>query len=342
MIRTIVVTGMFVSCLSTASSATAAARVQLELVGESNAAALDFQQWARTLDQAGIRNVRFRSSQGAEKVGIETLGSEASRTYVVTGVVRSGQELVLPLGRVRRSDVKRLAKWLDDLAEYGPDGPSQTESAFGLTAKQFERVEQDLAAPVTFSTKGVGRVEVVERLGGRLSTPLRIDRAAAAALGQDQLSTELVGISTGTALAYALRPAGYCLVPQPAGGVVTYNVVRSRPGMQIWPVGFESQQARRDVVPAMFEFHNINVQGVTATVALDAISKILKVPYLVDHNACARHGIDPEKAIVSHPRSRTTYSIALRRMLVPAGLKFEVRVDENDSPFLWITTVKPL
>jgi len=29
-------------------------------------------------------------------------------------------------------------------------------------------------------------------------------------------------------------------------------------------------------------------------------------------------------------------------MLFPAGLQFEIRVDDAGTPFLWVTTVKPM
>jgi hypothetical protein len=41
------------------------------------------------------------------------------------------------------------------------------------------------------------------------------------------------------------------------------------------------------------------------------------------------------------PQTRTTYSLALRKLLFQAGMKFEVRCDDADSPFLWVTAVKP-
>jgi len=63
---------------------------------------------------------------------------------------------------------------------------------------------------------------------------------------------------------------------------------------------------------------------------------------LIDHNALARQGIDPAKAAVTLPRSKTTYSLALRKLLFQAKLKYEVRCDEADKPFLWISTVKPV
>jgi hypothetical protein len=66
------------------------------------------------------------------------------------------------------------------------------------------------------------------------------------------------------------------------------------------------------------------------------------VPVLVDHNALARHGVDPSKVTVSHPPSRTTYSQVLPKILFQARLKSEVRVDEAGKPFLWVSTIKPI
>jgi hypothetical protein len=91
----------------------------------------------------------------------------------------------------------------------------------------------------------------------------------------------------------------------------------------------------------MFEFLNVNVQGVTVLKVLDAVRERLNVPVLLDHNAMARHGVEPDRSFVNMPQSRTTYSLLLRRTLFQAGLKSEVRVDEAKTPFLWVTTVKP-
>jgi hypothetical protein len=40
------------------------------------------------------------------------------------------------------------------------------------------------------------------------------------------------------------------------------------------------------------------------------------------------------------PEKRMTYSQILNKVLLQARLKYELRVDEADKPFLWITTVK--
>ena len=156
------------------------------------------------------------------------------------------------------------------------------------------------------------------------------------------VAEQLEGLSSGSALAYVLRPAGYCLTVRPGARGPTVEVARARRGQEVWPVGWEPEEKKPKTMPALYEFHNVNIQNVSAERALNAIGRILKTPVLIDHNALARHGIDPAEAMVSYPRSRTTYSLVLRRILFQAKLKYELRVDESGSPLLWITTLKPV
>ncbi|GAH44758.1 unnamed protein product, partial [marine sediment metagenome] len=141
----------------------AAGRVRLELVGQRHGSALVFQDWLRVLSRAGVKNVRIRPARPTDKVGIDVRGSEASPLYVVTGIVKSGDELILPGGRYRRRDAARLARWLDELAEHGPADQREQSLAFGLSAEQFEQVRRDLARPVGFSTQGISRHETVQQ-----------------------------------------------------------------------------------------------------------------------------------------------------------------------------------
>ena len=337
------VVGLVIAAGWSARSVEAAeGRVQLELVGEGGGAAMAYQQWLKALSQAGIRNVRMRGARPGDKVGIEVRGTDASPTYVVTGIVRSRDELVLPLGQIRMRDVGRLATWLEELARFGPADRREKKGAFGLSAAAFEHLRKALSQPVTFATEGQTRTEVVRRIAQDLSIPLQADPASANVLSADKVQEDLMLLSSGTALACVLRPAGYCLVPRQQGSRLVCDVVPAKQGLDVWPVGWEPGDARRELLPALFEFHNINIQGVSADKALAAIAKRLEVPVLWDHNALARHGIDPAKAFVNHPRSKTTYSLALRKMLFQAGLKAELRVDEAGKPFLWITSVKPV
>lgn len=319
-------------------------RVELELVGDARGAALDFHQWVEAIKAAGIENVRLRTSRTPVEPEMQSRGDAGQRVYTVVGVV-SGDVLILPDGRYRRSELRRLAQRLDELAHLGPPDQRETRGAFGLSAKQTDLLLADAAKPVAFSTAGLPRRQAVEKLVGALGFPVRFDPGTAEALGQDGdvVAEELLGVSRTTALACLLRPAGLCLVPRNAGGeTVAYAVVRSAPGLEIWPIGWEPKKPAREYLPGLFEIKDVNVQGVSVADVLSAVGKQLSVPVLLDHNALARHGIDPAKAPAAHPPGRTTYSSALRKMLFSAGLKFEVRLDEAEKPLLWVTTLKAM
>jgi len=259
--------------------------------------------------------------------------------YKVTAMLSGRDELVVPGGRFRRSECKKLAAWLDDLAKRGLPEKRERVSAFGLTASQLQKVNSDLAKTVGFSTKGMPRSEAVSKIAGQLGLPLKIEGALAD--GDEKIEEELSGFSSGTALACILRPIGSCMVPRESGETLSYAVKKAQLDQEIWPVGWPAGGAQK-ALPPLYEFHNVNVSGVTATKLLEVVGKQIGAAVLFDHNALARHGVEPDKAIVSHPQQRTTYSVALRKMLAKAGLKFEVRVDEAGKPFLWVSTVKPV
>jgi hypothetical protein len=321
----------------------AAGEVRLVLVSDAKGTAMVFQDWGQALDGAGIKNVRLRTGTKTDKVGIEIEGTAERPIYIVTGQVLSRDELQLPGVRFKRSEVKRLAQWLDDVAQNGPPDKRPKIVAFGLTADQFEQVKKDLAVPVGFSTAGSARREMVEKIGRKLSLPLRFEDTFPQASGEDKVEDELSDLSCGTALACLLRPAGYCLIPQLAGKQIRYSVMKSQANIkEFWPVGRKPESPPPEVLPGLFEFLPVNVQNVPAATVLDAIGKRLKTPVLYDRAALAKYKIDPAKAMVSFPRARTNYSMALDKMLFPAGLQFEIRVDDAGKAFLWVSTVKPM
>ncbi len=326
--------------LAAAACAMPAGEVDLEIAGDNQmGAGMSFQQWGQALAAAGIQNVRLRSIHEGDKPAIEVGGTPQLPLYKVTAVLGGRDELIVPGGRFRRSECKKLAAWLDDLAKRGLPEKREKTSVFGLTASQFEKVNSDLTKAVGFSTKGMTRSEAVNKIAGQLGLSLKIEGNLAD--GDDKIAEELSGISCGTALACILRPAGFCIVPQVNGDTLSYAVKKSQLDQEIWPIGWPAKDSVK-ILPALYEFHNVNVSGVTASKLLDVVGKQISAPVLLDHNALAFHGIDPEKTTVSHPQQRTTYSVALRKMLGKIELKFEVRVDEAGKPFLWVSTMKPV
>jgi hypothetical protein len=330
------------SALLFSSTAWAASRgqVQLEIAGDAQlGAAMSFQEWGRSLAAAGVQNFRLRAGQEGEKPRIETGGTPQMPIYKVTAVLVSGDVLVVPGGRFRRSECKRLAEWLDELAKRGPPEKREKIAAFGLTASQVEKLNADLGKAVGFNTKGMTRNDAVNKIAGQLGLTLTIDGLLAD--GDDKIEEDLSGLSCGTALACILRPIGYCMVPHESGETLAYTVKKAELGQEVWPIGWPAESTQK-VLPGIHQFYHVNVSNKPASQVLAAVAANLKVPVLYDHNAMARHGIELDKALVSHPQARTTYSVALRKMLAKVGLKFEVRVDEAGKPFLWVSTMKPV
>ena len=173
-------------------------------------------------------------------------------------------------------------------------------------------------------------------------------------MADDNVEDELKGLSCGTALACVLRPAGYSMAPRAVGGQIVYAVVKAEGNpvssklddvslatFKVWPLGGTTDKSDSRAVPGLYKSHNVNVKNVPAATAIAAIGKQLAIPVLFDRKALAKYKIDPAKVSVSFPNRHTTYSLALRTMLFRAKLKFEVRYDDAESPFLWITTSKP-
>jgi len=317
-------------------------RTRLEVFTEDAVPATTQHQWAQMLAAAGVNDVRISGKTALNKVGIETAGSRESQVYVVTGMLNSAGELVLPGARFRLSEARAVARWLKELAEKGPPEQREKKSDAGLTEKQAELLHAALSPTAGFPTRGVNRAEVFRKIADKLAIPLAIQSDLLGKLEGDKLAEELSGLSSGTALACVLRPAGLCLVPKAARSGVELTVAALGPGLKTWPVGWPPRQPSPKVLPALFDTFNANIQGVPVATVLEAVAKRLDAPILLDHHALARQGIDPEKALVNVPPSRTTHDRLLKKVLLQAQLRMELRVDEADHPFLWVTTIKPV
>jgi hypothetical protein len=332
------------SALAAAASAPADAadkpRVAFEIVAEPGLPVTAAQAWYQTLTGLGIQGFRIRSGEG--EAGIENRGTKESPSYHVTGILTSDNTLHVPGAKFGQRDTAGLRKWLDTLGDRGAERVTQPRAAFGLTPSELVQVQEDLERPVTSSTLGRPALEACGAISARLRVPFVLESGAKQALAEVTINDELKGLSSGTALAAILRPAGLVLEPQrPKGGRLEYHVGRPRAGSEVWPVGWEPKQRASDVLPALYDMLNVEIQETAVAEAVDAVAGRLEVPVLYDRNALALHGADPAGTQADVPAKRMSYSQVLSRVLGQSGLEYKLRVDEADKPFLWITTVKP-
>ena len=94
-------------------------------------------------------------------------------------------------------------------------------------------------------------------------------------------------------------------------------------------MGWPAPKPRRDLVPALFDTVDVELDDVDLPRVLAAVGEHVAVPILVD----SRGAVPTRKSTwrvsrVSLPAKRTMYEIVLRKVLVPQKLSHEVRVDE--------------
>ncbi len=105
-------------------------------------------------------------------------------------------------------------------------------------------------------------------------------------------------------------------------------------------MGWPTTEPRRDLVPALFDTVDVELDKVELPRVLAAVQEHVQVPILVDTAALADEKIDPALLKVTLPAKRTMYEIVLRKVLVPQKISHEVRVDEAKKPFLWISSAR--
>ena len=316
------------------------ASVEIEVIFDpgvsSNAAA---QKWAKQLGDLGFSSVRFRQMQNGDQMGVQSQGSGASTSYIVTAQLNSRGMLITPGGQFGYGDGTKLKKWLEEV-QGGGGLPGQRKTIFGLTSKQLEEVKNDLSSTVSFSTKGMRPEQAIEKIQAKLKTPLSIDRAIERGIAADDpVRDEFIGLSAGTMLAAIARPAGGVLAPRVGVKGVELTIAAPQPNGEMWPIGWPPEEKdESNVIPMLYQYTDVEIDGVTAEEAIDAIQGRLKTPLVWDYNNMVRGRIDLKK-IVKVKAGKTYYRRILDQVLYQAGLKCEVRTDDAGKPLIWITTL---
>lgn len=327
--------------LLTAGPAAADPRIQIEVCTEPGFPLTGARDWNELLGELGVASVRIRGAKPGDEPAIHTSGKEPSITYRVTGILTADGKLIVPRARFTKSDKGRLAAWLEKLKAGGEEAVTVKPAAFGLLPSQLVKVHEALAVPVRFSTAGKPPRDVAKQIADGLSLKFVTDPASQQALGsQDPVADELQGLASGTALAAVLRPLGLVLVPEKAGSDLRLRIADSRSAKEHWPVGWPPQDNPGQTLPELFKFLNVEIADTALGDTLAAIGGRIKAPIVIDYNALARLDIDLAAKKVDLPKTNTFYAKALDRILFPAHLKYEIRVDEADKPFLWISSIR--
>ena len=317
------------------------ASIRLEVFTEAGAPLTAAQDWMEVLSQAGFSRIRMHQAQRQDTISVSRDKSAEPPVYLVTGMITRRNQLRLPNGSFSLKDQQGLQEWMERLRQEGDTDPSQAPAAFGLTASELIRLHDDLASPLTYSTRGQSTVRVLNAIRRQIDYPLHLAPAGQRGYAADTpVADELSGVSVGTVLSATLRPLGLVWYPKSVQGRLELVVTDVRDVKESWPVGWPSEQKRSKVLPSLMTQLNVKIKNQPLDKVLQIISSRMKTPILLDHHALARHRIDAETVQVSVPEGRTVYGRILDQILTQCMLKSEVRLDEAGRPFVWVSSVK--
>jgi hypothetical protein len=331
------------TCLlsTTATFVAAQAPVSLELITESGFPAEGQPRWLESLKTLGFTSVRIRSARADEEPLITNRGTDENPRYAVIGVLTKDNQLHLPGLTVRPGQRQSLADWLARLREGGEDAITGVAGAFGLTAKQFVVLHDAVKSAIAFETKGKLVRDVVQQIMDSAPVAVEIDPTAEPVIaGNERVSDDLQGLSRGTALAAVVRPRGLVVIVTGQGKrVAGLRITKPTGDEEAWPVGIAPTTPPDKLAPALFKFINVEINERPLSEAITALQERIQIPVLFDHNALAKHEVDI-RAKVNFPPKKTFYKKIVDDLLFQAMLRSELRVDDADKPFLWITTIK--
>jgi hypothetical protein len=317
-------------------------RVELEILLEPSAPVDAANRWIAMLKDLDFSNLKVRSGKAGDTPSLQQRGTNQSPYYAAVGIVTGGDILHLPGIKIRLGDKQALRDWKSKLQADGEEGILAQKTLYGLTQNQLLEVHDCLKNTITFSTKGEKSNEILKKIAASLPLQLTPDSSAAEAVkSQEPVLDELQGLSYGTALAAILRPEGCVFVPVKASGQKTKLVIyNSKEQETPWPVGWEIKTQPSKSAPEFYEIKNTEITDFVLADALKAIQERAKIPFLYDHNNILRQRVELDKVKVSSDKGRRSYARVVDVILAQAKLKAEMRVDEAERPFLWITTQK--
>ena len=322
-----------------------AARVELELFLEPGLSPAASHDWIQRLKHYEVDSLRFRAQEPGDALGLENVGTERNPVYQVLGRLNLAEQIELPGAVIPPERPSLLRDYLEALRVHGPEGVVTPRTAFGLTVSQFKQVHEDLAAPIDFSTKGLPAEEVVQKISVRLKNPIDTLEREAKELARPEalVQDELQGLASGTALAAAIRPAGLVFGVVKTKSGFAYPLRFPQKGIESWPIGWDSgKKTSRELAPQLFKVFDVELADVRLKTALDALLARIDLPMLFDWNNMAEADIDIETKKVRLKKGKLSYQTVLDRILGQAMLKMELRLDENDRPFLWVSTLKKI
>ena len=315
--------------------------ISVELLADRLASGVSSQNWGAQFRKLGI-SVRIRQPLLDDKPEVTEQMRGRLRLVKAIGTLNRDGSIQFPDRSFRLSDTGKLKEWIAELTVYGAQGKTDGKPGFGLSGNQFDFVFRTLAEPIKQDLDEISFDEALQKLEMPQSLPIRFTTDAELALRKSpppkKLPTGMTGLSRGTVLAIVLNNAGLGFQPgrTPAG---TLEVVASpiRDDAASWPIGWPLSRAPLHVAPKIVEVVTIDLDDEPLVDVLSSVSSLTKLPVLVDTWRIEQAEINLDEVRVTQLPKKMTWSGFLDRATFPKLMR-EILVDENGTPFVWITT----
>lgn len=318
--------------------------LNVELLSAADGGALHAQDWRAVFEQLDVQ-LTVRRAVLDDKPDIKERTVGTLRYVTVIGQLDRQGRIVFTTASFTRADAARLKEWLDDLKTYGSQGKPDGQPLWGLSKAQFEALYLALSERVDVELQGQTLDQAVTALEFPATYPLRWSTAARERLvklgEQATVRQRVAGFTKATALAIALNDQGFGFRPNrtPAGSIELVIEPQSADGRELWPIGWPLQQQAPELMPKLFVMTNIELRQESLLDVLEAAAGLTDTPILLNQAELDRRQIDLAALKASHPLKKTTWSLALRAVLVPQKLNREYWQDESGRAFVWITPI---
>ena len=305
------------------------------------------QKWAGIFRDLGVY-IRVRQRQANDAVGVEQFIYGTIRRVKVTGQIDRGGNIVLPDKTFRLNEAEKLKEWIKELQLYGAQGAPKGQPLWGMKKAEFKKLYAELAKKVGHDTSGLSLTESIRLLDLPAEYPLKFTAATRTHLStlqeQKKLSPvkhDLRKFAKGTALAMILR--GYSLSFSPRrlpDESIELNIEPYRKANDSWPIGWDPAPLglkRLSLAKKMYQSSVIEIHDMPISMLIPKVHSETELDLYIDPLAITSAGLNLDKLIVNFPRKRTSWSLCLRTVLAQVKLIQQLRVDENNRPFIWVT-----
>lgn len=318
--------------------------IEFELLETDAGGGIAAQNWLKTLEALDV-SLRIHRPVAGEKPELKEREAGYTRYVTVIGMLDRSGNILLPNKTFSPNEPAKLKEWIEELKTYGVKGSPKGQPLWGMTEEQFAVLFDALLTIVDFETQDLPFSEAVAKLPLPKQFPLRWSVDSNELLAKrspaSKARQELKGFSTGLALAVILSEQGLGFHPnRTPAGTIELVIEPLNAKLNQWPIGWPVQKATFKAAPKFYALVPIELEDVDLASAIEAISEISETPILVDYGELDTKQIDLGKIKVSQPRKMTSWSLALRQIVIPKRMTRELWQDEAGRVFVWITTTR--